>query len=114
MVTSELFIGVDLGPIGDLYLSRQRLLQKGVSFECDVVIQEINGRKVNGRKLYTHEPVVFEGYDTIVVDMGNEVEDMLYRQLKGKVKNLYRCGDCVAPRNIGTAVFEGMRVGGAL
>jgi len=32
MITSSLFIGAELGPTQDLYLTRQRLLQKGVTF----------------------------------------------------------------------------------
>ena len=51
------------------------------------------------------------GYDTIVLDMGNEADDQLYRQLKGRVKEIYRIGDCVAPRGIGVAILEAARTG---
>jgi mycofactocin system FadH/OYE family oxidoreductase 2 len=111
MVTSDLFIGIELAPLGDLYLTRQRLLQKGVTFMTDVLVDLIAGDKVMGRDHYTHEPLAFEGYQTIVLDMGNLPVDDLYFQLKGKVKELYRVGDCVAPRGIDMAVFEGRRVG---
>ena len=111
MVTSDLFIGIELAPIGDLYLTRQRLLQKGVTFTSDVVIDEIDGSKAKARNIYTNKPILFQGYDTIVLDMGNVVDDHLYRQLKGQVKELYRAGDCVAPRGIDMAILEGRRVG---
>jgi pyruvate/2-oxoglutarate dehydrogenase complex dihydrolipoamide dehydrogenase (E3) component len=114
MVTSDLFIGIELATIGDLSLTRQRLLQKGVTFITDVVTERIDGIKVTARDLYTNKPIFFEGYDTIVLDVGELPEDQLYRQLKGKVKDLYRVGDCVAPRGIDVAVFEGRRVGGRL
>jgi mycofactocin system FadH/OYE family oxidoreductase 2 len=114
MVTSELFIGIDLAPIGDLYLTRQRLLQKGVTFICDVRIDEIQGTKVRGHDVFSNEPVVYEGYETIVLDMGNEVEAGLYWQLKGKIKGVRRIGDCVAPRGIGMAIFEGRKAGEGL
>ena len=114
MVTSDLFIGIELAPLGDLYLTRQRLLQKGVTFMTDILIDLIAGDKVMGRDLYTHEPLIFEGYETIVLDMGNLPVDDLYFQLKGKVKELYRVGDCAAPRGIDMAVLEGRRVGEAL
>ena len=114
MVTSDLFIGVELGPIGDLYLSRQRLLQKGVSFITDVEIHEIRGSRVTARNLYTNSAIVFEDYDAVVLDMGNRAEDDLYRQLKGRVKKLYRVGDCVAPRDMGMAIYEGRKVGEGL
>jgi mycofactocin system FadH/OYE family oxidoreductase 2 len=114
MVAGDLFIGIELGPIGDLYLTRQRLLQKGVSFITDVVVDEIHGNRVNARNIYTNGAVVFEGFDTIVLDMGNMADDGLYRQLKGRVNEIYRIGDCVAPRDIGMAVYEGQKVGEGL
>jgi hypothetical protein len=111
MVTSDLFVGIELAPLGDLYLTRQRLLQKGVTFTTDVVIDEIDGSKVKARDIYTNEPILFEGYDTIVLDMGNMVDDLLYLQLKGEIKSCYRAGDCVAPRGIDMAILEGRRLG---
>ena len=111
MVTSDLFIGIELAPLGDLYLTRQRLLQKGVTFIPDVSIDLIAGNKVIGRDIYTNEPVCFEGRDTIVLDMGNVAVDDLYFKLKGKVKELYRVGDCVAPRGIDMAILEGRKAG---
>jgi mycofactocin system FadH/OYE family oxidoreductase 2 len=111
MVTSDLFVGIELGPLGDLYLTRQRLLQKGVTFVSDMVIDLITGDKVMGRDIYTNEPVYFENHDTIVLDLGNEADDGLYFQLKGRVKELHRIGDCVAPRGIDMAILEGRRVG---
>ena len=53
----------------------------------------------------------FEGYDTIVLAAGNVADDRLYFDLKGKVKELYRIGDCVAPRKTDMAIVEGNRVG---
>ena len=111
MVTSELFIGIELSPLGDLSLTRQRLLQKGVTFASDLRIEEIDVKKVRCVDIYTNRPVILEGYDTIVLDMGNRSDDKLYKDLKGRVKELYRVGDCVAPRGIDMAFLEARRVG---
>ena len=115
MVTSDLFIGIELAPRGELYLGRQRLLQQGVTFRTDLDILEINtkdGRlQVKARDIYTDESIYFEEYDTVVLDLGNTVDDDLYHQLKGRVKEVYRTGDCVAPRGIDMAIFEGRQVG---
>ena len=115
MVTSDLFIGIELAPRGELYLGRQRLLQKGVSFRTDLDILEINSSesslRVNVRDNYTNESILYEDYDTVVLDVGNMVEDSLYHLLKGQVKEVYRIGDCVAPRGIDMAIIEGRRVG---
>jgi len=112
MVTGDLFVGIQLASIGDLYLTRQRLLQKGVIFTTDVIIDRIvDNNEVQARNIYTNKPVLFKGYDTIILDMGNMVDDYLYRQLKGNVPELYRVGDCVAPRGIDMAILEGRRMG---
>jgi hypothetical protein len=43
--------------------------------------------------------------------MGNQVDDSLYQALKGRVRELYRIGDCVAPRKVDMAIYEGYMVG---
>jgi mycofactocin system FadH/OYE family oxidoreductase 2 len=115
MVTSDLFIGIELAPRGELYLGRQRLLQKGVTFRTDLDILEIDtsagGVCVKARDIYTNESICFDNYDTVVLDVGNTVDDDLYHQLKGQVKEVYRTGDCVAPRGIDMAIIEGRQVG---
>jgi thioredoxin reductase len=111
IVTSSLFVGSDLGPSQDLYLARQRLLQKGATFTNDFAVLEICGTEVHGVNVYTNEMSVFSDFDTVVTAMGNEVDDALYYSLKGSVKELYRAGDCVAPRKADMAIYEGYMVG---
>jgi mycofactocin system FadH/OYE family oxidoreductase 2 len=111
IVTSSLFVGSELGPTQDLYLARQRLMQKGATFTSDFAVLEIRGTEVHGLNVYTNEGKVFSGFDTVVAAMGNEVNDSLYYALKGRVEELYRAGDCVAPRKVDMAIFEGYVVG---
>lgn len=111
MLTPSLFIGQDLGPTQDLYLTRQRLLQKGVTFTPDFAVMEIKGLEVHGFNVYSNEWKTYSGCDSIVLAMGNRVEDGLYKALRGKVKELYRIGDCVAPRKLDMAIHEGDKVG---
>ncbi len=111
IITSDLFIGIELAPRGELFLGRQRLLQQGVTFTTDVEVLEINGKQVKARDIYTNKPVLFDDYDTIVLDAGNVAEDALYKQIKGQVKEVYRTGDCVAPRGIDMAIIEARNVG---
>jgi thioredoxin reductase len=111
IITDALFVGIELGPIGDLYNSRQRLLQKGVTFISDMRIQEIQETSVKAVNIYLNEVQTFEGYDTIVVVIPNRPNDFLYFRLKGKIKELYRIGDCVSPRKIDMAIWEGNKLG---
>jgi mycofactocin system FadH/OYE family oxidoreductase 2 len=115
IICSSLFIGAELGPTQDLYLSRQRLLKKGVSFTPDIAVMEVAGeagtKTVKGFNVYSNEWDEWGPYDTVVLAMGQAVDDELYFALKGKVKELHRIGDCVAPRKVDMAIWEGHRVG---
>lgn len=111
IVTPTLFVGSELGPSQDLYLARQRLLQKGVTFTPDFAAMEICGTEVKGFNVYSNEWHVFEGYDSVVTALGNDADDSLYFSLKGKVTELYRVGDCVAPRRVDSAIYEGYQAG---
>lgn len=111
IITPSLFIGGQLGPLQDHFLMRQRLIKKGVTFTPDIAVLEIQGTTIKGLNVYSNAPIDFEGYDTIVLAAGNRAEDGLYFALKGKVKELHRIGDCVAPRKIDMAIVEGNRVG---
>ena len=111
VLVPALFQGSQLGPLQDLFLARQRLAKKGVTCTPDIAVLEIQGTVAKGLNVYSNEMIDFEGYDTIVLAAGNVADDRLYFALKGKVKELYRIGDCVAPRKTDMAIVEGNRVG---
>ena len=111
VLVPSLFHGAALGPLQDLYLTSQRLAQKGVTCTPDIAVLEIQGTLVKGLNVYSNEMIDFEGYDTVVCIAGNVADDQLYFELKGKVKALYRIGDCVAPRLTDSAILDGHRIG---
>jgi mycofactocin system FadH/OYE family oxidoreductase 2 len=111
IVTSSPTICSELGPTQDQYLSRQRLAQKGVTFTPDFAVVEIKGLEVRGLNFYSNEWTTFSDHDAVVYALGNRAEDGLYRALKGRLRELYRIGDCVAPRKIDMAILEGDKVG---
>jgi len=81
-----------------------------VTFTPDFAVTEIQGTAVKGLNYYNNEWHTFSDFDSVVYAMGSRVEDALYKALKGKVKELYRIGDCVAPRKIDMAILEGDKV----
>jgi mycofactocin system FadH/OYE family oxidoreductase 2 len=111
VLTPALFQGGALGPLQDLYLARQRLALKGVTCTPDIAVLEIQGTLVKGLNVYSNEMIDFEGYDTVVLAAGNAADDTLYFALKGKVKEIYRIGDCLAPRLTDMAIADGHRIG---
>jgi hypothetical protein len=74
-------------------------------------VLEIQGTLVKGLNVYSNELIDFDGYDTVVLAAGNVANDSLYFELKGRVNELYRVGDCVAPRKTDMAIIEGHRIG---
>lgn len=114
VLTPSLFQGSALGPLQDLYLSRQRLAERGVTCSPDIAVLEINGTTVKGLNVYSNEMFDIEGYDTVVLAAGNVADDRLYFELKERIDDnveLYRIGDCVAPRLTDMAIVEGHRIG---
>jgi thioredoxin reductase len=110
VVTTAFFVGGDLGPTQDITLLKQRLFKKGVTCTPDFYVLEIRESEVHGINVYSNEPAVF-ACDSVVAAMGNVVDDALYFALKGRIKELYRVGDCVAPRKADMAIHEGYTVG---
>lgn len=111
ILVPSLFPGAALGPLQDLFLTSQRLAQKGVTCTPDIAVLEIQGTLVKGLNVYSNEMIDFEGYDTIVTIAGNIADDNLYFELKDTVKELYRIGDCLAPRLTDSAIADGHRIG---
>lgn len=48
--------------------------------------------------------------DAVVLSLGSDTNDALFRELRGSGIELHRIGDCVAPRGVEHAVFEGHRL----
>jgi hypothetical protein len=64
--------------------------------------------------MYTGAAGSVEGVDTVVLAAGQKANDELYFALKGTVANLHRIGDCLAPRKLDHAIYEGELAGRAL
>jgi thioredoxin reductase len=89
----------------------RRLLTKGVVFTPNSWVKEIGDRNVTLFNLPTNEERVIQPIDNVVLATGNEVNAEIYFALKQKAKEIYRVGDCVAPRKTIDAVYEGHIVG---
>ena len=99
---------IEIGFVPQLY---HRILPKGVTVTPDTFVTGIEAHAVTCESRYTGAASRIEGVDTVVLAMGNEVDDGLYRELAGRVAKLHTVGDCVAPRNMADAIFDGERLG---
>jgi len=97
--------------VDQMYYAR-RVAEKRIKVVSMTEVKEISGNTVH--TLHAWVPgreKVIEDVDTIVWAAGVKSDDALYFELKGKVGELYRIGDCVAPRPMEHAFFEGEMVG---
>lgn len=113
MITGQMYVGMDLPPavLGPTF---GRLLSKGVTMSPYTLLGWIEPGRVQLSNLFTGEVSIRAGIDSVVLVMGNVVDNRLYRPLAGRVPELYTVGDCVAPRLIGNAIYEGHKIGRAI
>jgi mycofactocin system FadH/OYE family oxidoreductase 2 len=94
-----------------MYYAR-RVSERRIKVISMTEVKEISGNAVHTVHAWAPErEKAIEGVDTIVWAAGVKSNDGLYRELKGKVKEVYRIGDCVAPRPMEHAFFEGEQIG---
>ena len=95
----------------DMALLYNRLLGKGLTYRLNAWAKGIEGDRIVIFNLYTGAEEEIAGVDTVVLATGPTANDDLYFALKGEVENLHRIGDCVAPRKLDHAIYEGYLAG---
>jgi mycofactocin system FadH/OYE family oxidoreductase 2 len=88
-----------------------RLLGKGLTYRLNSWAIGIEDDRVSVINLYSGTAETLTGVDTVVLATGPEANDGLYFALKGEVENVHRIGDCVAPRKLDHAIYEGYLAG---
>ncbi len=106
-------LGFDLKGMVRLPLLK-RILKKGLVFTPYTMIKEVAGNTVYVYNIHSRQERSIENIDNVVTAYFHSPNDQLYFELKDKIKELHRIGDCLAPRMIGDAIRDGERVGRAL
>ncbi len=113
-VTPQFYAGGDLGITLDIELWYRRVLAKGVQLTPDYFLASLGPNSATIINNYTGKPRQLENVALAVMATPQAANDALYHQLRGKVKELYRIGDCVAPRRVEHAILDGERAARAL
>ena len=87
------------------------LKEKDVTFHSLSVIKEIGADSVTVTSYESGKDFLIEDVDGVVLSLGNVANDALFHALEGKVPEIYRIGDCVTPRRVEHAHFEGHKLG---
>src|SRR6266699_6033673 len=113
-VTPQFFVGGDLSITLDIELWYRRALAKGMQMTADHFLGSLGPNSATIINNYTGQPRQLENVALAVLVTPQAANDRLYHQLQGKVKQLYRIGDCLAPRRVENAILDGERAARAL
>ena len=110
MATTAPYAGSNLQPLV-WRMIYERLLNKGLVVSTFTEMAGLGEGSVTLRSTVTGREESREGVDVVVFADTRRAEDGLYRGLKGRVEELYAVGDCLAPRTVEQAMYEGHKVG---
>jgi 2,4-dienoyl-CoA reductase-like NADH-dependent reductase (Old Yellow Enzyme family)/pyruvate/2-oxoglutarate dehydrogenase complex dihydrolipoamide dehydrogenase (E3) component len=106
VVTRFQSLGPRLAETLDQAIVYARLFRDGFELSANSWVRRIEGSSAVVYNLYTNRETALTGIDTFVLATGHHANDVLYHELKGTVPNLWRIGDCLAPRLIDHALYE--------
>jgi NADPH-dependent 2,4-dienoyl-CoA reductase/sulfur reductase-like enzyme len=109
LTTERMVVGESQDP-GTNHQLLRRLATKGVVSHPLSRFQDFEGSTVTLRAALTGDESTIEGIDT-VIGVERHANDALARTLRQRGALVVAAGDCVAPRRILHAVFEGARAG---
>jgi mycofactocin system FadH/OYE family oxidoreductase 2 len=120
IVTSAMVVGQDLGITLDLETWNVKAHAKGIRQSVDLVPMGVHSRDDGDGGpvlVLQHHPTGAElerSVDWVVCSVHQQPEDELWRELRSGRAQVFRVGDCLAPRRAHAAVIEGHRVATSL
>jgi len=113
-VTPDLFAGNKLASTFELSSWIPSLMMGAAGIYPMNRIEEIANQTAVVKNVYSGVATTIKGIDTFVYQCWPKPNDTIYTLLLGKVKELHRIGDCLAPRGVGAAIREGLLVGNSI
>jgi 2,4-dienoyl-CoA reductase-like NADH-dependent reductase (Old Yellow Enzyme family)/thioredoxin reductase len=111
IVTTDLFVGRVASETFEVpFIYYPQLLAVGVELIPSSTVERITEQGVEIVDVYTRATRKIPA-DTVILNMLRKSEDGLYNALRAEGVSVKRIGDCVAPRQIDEAVYEGMTLG---
>lgn len=105
IVTRSTSVGLWSGA-GQEFLYK-RLRNARVELRPHTWIGTIRDKTVEAYDVFSGVPVELGSFDTVVLATGSAVDDTLYQQL-GDDHRVVRIGDCLAPRRLDNAMWDGL------
>jgi hypothetical protein len=92
-----------------LAVQTMNIKTKGVKRVHDNEVKAVRPGKVVLRDALTEQIEELEA-DTLVLSYWRKADPALFDELKGKVKEVHRIGDALAPRRLINAIYDGYKV----
>jgi NADPH-dependent 2,4-dienoyl-CoA reductase/sulfur reductase-like enzyme len=115
VVTQQAAVGRRIGPDStvDFAWLYPRAIRAGVEVVTEVALERIEAHRVILRGVFS--PVEQEiAANDVIFCLQRRSDDDLYRTLRQDGAEVRRIGDCVAPREVDDALFDGLRVARAI
>ena len=107
LISARLYIGEEVHQyLRNEYLKKLYKLKVKMLPHYD--LGEIIGNTVVIRNLFSYETEKVENWDTIVLSLGRVPNNELFEQIKNLAPHVWQIGDCLAPRTIEEATYEGL------
>ncbi len=111
ILTAGLYAGPDLMTTMDIQLWYRRALEQGIEMITNSIVKSIGRNSVTIFNHYNGRESRLEDITAVVLVGHPRPREELYFRLKSKVPEVYRIGDCLAPRKMEHAIMDGFRVG---
>jgi 2,4-dienoyl-CoA reductase-like NADH-dependent reductase (Old Yellow Enzyme family) len=108
IVTHEAALGQKLRPTLELPWVYPRMLDAGVRVVGSASVERIEPDRLLLTDIWSREPSELP-CDTVIFCMMRRSSNALFQELHGRLGGMLRVGDCLAPREIDDAIFEGFR-----
>ncbi len=110
VIAEPMVVGAGIEP-SSLHLLTRHLLELGVTLSPLTALASVAPDAVTVVNTFTGRERRIDGVDTVVLACGSRARDDLSQALAGRVPDIHRVGDCVAPRRLVHAMLSGARVG---
>jgi hypothetical protein len=111
MVSEDGFVSSRLGLTGEFAPWYRRAAALGIELIPQTVVVGAAPGELALRHRFGEQIRRLDGVGAVVVADHELADDALHRALCGRVTELHRAGDCLAPRRVLQAVLEGNRTG---
>jgi pyruvate/2-oxoglutarate dehydrogenase complex dihydrolipoamide dehydrogenase (E3) component len=88
----------------------KRLFEKGLAYRINTWVSQIAVGAVTAYELYTGRATGLDADHVVLATTSHPVDD-LFHELRGEVATVQRIGDCLAPRKVDHAIYEGFVAG---